>query len=60
MTDKAKVGDIVWYEVVSSDQQQAKIVAINGTTQATIQLLTGSQKGLVLDAPWGVIRPLEK
>jgi len=59
MGDRAKIGDTVWYEV-GVDQQQAKIVAINGTTQATIQLLTGPQADLVIDAPWGVIRPLER
>lgn len=55
MGDKAKVGDTVWYEV-GTDRQQAKIIAINGTTHATIRLLTGPQTGQTIDAPWGVIR----
>lgn len=56
MCDKAKLGDTVWYEV-GIDRQQAKIVAISGTTHATIRLLTGPQTGQVIDAPWGIITP---
>jgi hypothetical protein len=55
MDEEAKVGDTVWYQT-GIDQQQAKIVAINSTTEATIQLLTGPQTGVVFDAPWGIIR----
>ena len=55
MSDKPKIGDTVWYEVGSS-QEKAKIVAISGNTQATIQLLTGPQRGQELEAPWGIIK----
>lgn len=57
--NKPKVGDVVWYEV-GTDLQQAKIVAVDGTTEANIEILTGPQKGKRINAPWGIIRPLEK
>jgi len=55
---KSKVGDIVWYEL-GTDQQQAKIIAIDGTTEAYIELLTGPQKGQKFHSPWGIISPLK-
>ncbi|MFZ0772573.1 MAG: hypothetical protein ACLP56_02565 [Candidatus Sulfotelmatobacter sp.] len=54
--DRGKVGDVVWY-VVGSDRQQAKIIAVSGSTHATIKLLTGPQSGQEFEAPWGVIEP---
>ena len=61
MDDKPKVGQVVWY-VVGPDtaRQQAQIIAISGSTHATIKLLTGLQKDQEMSAPWGVIEPLEK
>lgn len=38
-------------------REAAKIVAISGTTHATIRLLTGPQSGEQLEAPWGIIQP---
>ena len=60
MNKKHEVGDTVWY-VFGSDvnRQQAKIVAISGTTHATIKLLTGPQKDLEILVPWDVIEPLK-
>jgi len=60
VAEKPKVGHIVWYVVGSdTERQQAKIIAVEGSTQARIRLLTGPQVGTVLDVPWGVIHPLE-
>ena len=56
--DKGKVGDVVWYAVgPDTARQQAKIIAISGSTHATIKLLTGPQSGQEFEAPWGVIEP---
>ena len=61
MTKEPKVGDVVWYAVgADTARQQAEIVTINGSTRARIRILTGPQTRVVLDAPWGVIEPLEK
>jgi hypothetical protein len=61
MKTKAKVGDVVWYLVGGdTERQQAKIVSIEGTTQARVRILTGPQKGMEIDAPWGVIQTLEE
>ena len=56
---KPQVGDDVWY-VVGNDREQARIIGIEGTTDVRIRLATGSQKGLELKAPWGIVRPLKK
>jgi hypothetical protein len=59
--DKGNVGDVVWYAVGSdAARQKAKIIAIRGSTHATIKLLTGPQEGQEFDAPWGVIEPCPK
>jgi len=54
---KVKIGDTVWY-VVHLDREQAEVLAFVGTTHARVRLLTGSQAGVELEAPWGVIQPL--
>lgn len=55
--DKGNVGDVVWY-ILGTTGQQAKIVAINGKTHATIKPLTGPQSGQEFEAPWGIIEPI--
>lgn len=54
-----KVGDVVWY-LVDEPRQQGKITRINGSTHATIRLVTGPQAGQEFEAPWGIIEPLER
>jgi hypothetical protein len=59
--DKGRVGDVVWYTVgPDTARQQAKIIAISGSTHATIKLLTGPQEGQEFEAPWGIIEPCPK
>jgi hypothetical protein len=59
--DKGNVGDVVWYAVgPDTARQQAKIIAISGSTHATIKLLTGPQEGQEFEAPWGIIEPCPK
>ncbi len=53
-----KVGDIVWHRSSESTREMAKIIAIDGKTQAAVRLLTGPQKGEELIAPWGAIEPV--
>ena len=61
MDDKPKVGDIVWYRVGDDTmRQQAKIIAVGGSTHATIKLLTGPQKDREISAPWGIIELVKK
>lgn len=56
--ENAKVGDVVWY-VVGNAREQAEILAIDGSTHATIRLLTGAQSGQEIQVPWGIIEPLK-
>ena len=50
-----QVGDIVHYKIVSQPPEQAVILALKSNTEATIRLLTGPERGTVIDSPWGII-----
>jgi hypothetical protein len=54
--DNGNIGEMVWY-VVGTTREHAKIVAISGSTHATIKLLTGPQSGKEFETPWGIIEP---
>lgn len=51
-----KVGDVVWYTI----REQAEILTINGSTEATVCVVTGPQKGQGFTAPWGILGPVVK
>ena len=53
-----QVGDIVHYKIVSQPPEQAVILALESNTEATIRLLTGPERGTVIDSPWGIIEPV--
>jgi hypothetical protein len=57
--NQGKVGDVVWY-VGGTPRQQARIIAITGSTHTTIKLLTGPQEGQEFEVPWGIIEPCAK